>query len=525
MQFSLYGVDFESLDDQLDNFIELLNSDDTTALYVTYDKNEIDDYDSIVLVNPKTKTLFPMFLLTFNESVNEYYTDLIDIFPDHAVIESNCTDFAVCDSYTIDAMKNVVKGSFVSHTTYENILVISVASDEEFEPFGSKKVLTKIPKSTPRNKTNNAATVSTPRSQTTQPISTATQKPVSTIQNPVETTVDIKKQQPVSVKLTEEPKVAAPIFVIDDEEEEELIIDKPVVQPEPKHIYREPVQKPVYKEPVQKPKTVEITPQLTKKVPSQKNLYSYCKYNEDVLVVNLMANKELVFINRITGYINRIKLQTILENDIIGYDNEMDIVKQFGKIPMIPHETKAVKLVDIRQIIKYLEPRKESPVTKQVIAYDAGMLYVAIPSKEALDEGQSIKGFTINCHKKSIELYEVLKIKTQSYSKTLYCLITMDGVGVAAVGAKGDLKLFTSEQILAYMPELNNVSDIIRLFPIDKIIDGSSISLSNPTNVSGFVSVPAKNILLLANQYIAKNMIYSYDTKSKTILYAIKPSD
>jgi hypothetical protein len=75
------------------------------------------------------------------------------------------------------------------------------------------------------------------------------------------------------------------------------------------------------------------------------------------------------------------------------------------------------------------------------------------------------------------------------------------------------------------MPELNNVSDIIRLFPIDKIIDGSSISLSNPTNVSGFASVPAKNILLLANQYIAKNMIYSYDMKSKTILYAIKPSD
>ena len=83
-----------------------------------------------------------------------YDTDLIDIFPDHAVIESNCTDFAVCDSYTIDAMKNVVKGSFVSYTTYENILVISGSSDEEFEPFGSKKVLTKLPKQTPQNNSN-----------------------------------------------------------------------------------------------------------------------------------------------------------------------------------------------------------------------------------------------------------------------------------------------------------------------------------------------------------------------------------
>ena len=516
MRFSLYGVDFESLDDGLDNFIELLNDDDTTALYVTYDKSNIDDYDSIVLVNPRTKILFPMFLLTFNESVEEYYDDLIDIFPDHAVIESNCTDFAVCDSYTIDSMKNVVKGSFVSHTTYENILVISVFSDEEFEPFGSKKVLTKLPKPTPQNKTTNKPITST---KTTQPI--ASQKPVAPIFKPVET----PKPQPTITPQKEEPKVAAPIFVIDDEEEEELIINKPVVQPEPKPIYREPVQKPVYKEPVQKPKIVDITPQPTKKAPSQKNLYSFCKYNENVLVINLIANKELAFLDRNTGYINRIKLQTILDNDIIGYDNETDIIRQFGKIPMIPHETKAVKFVDIRQIIKYLEPRKESPVTKQVIAYDAGMLYVAIPSKEALDEGQSIKGFTINCHKKSIELYEVLKIKTQSYSKTLYCLITMDGVGVAAVGAKGDLKLFTAEQILAYMPELNNVSDIIRLFPIDKIIDGSSVSLSNPTNVSGFASVPAKNILLLANQYIAKNMIYSYDAKSKTILYAIKPSD
>lgn len=518
MQFSLYGVEYESVDNGLDGFIELLNDDDTTALYVAYDKQQSDDYDSIVLVNPKTRTLFPMFLLTFNESVEEYYGDLRDSFPDHAVIESNCTDFAVCDSYTIDALRNVVKGSFVSYTTQDKILVISLSSDFEFEPFGSKKIVAKLPKANPTSKLIQVSgpKINNTNNQEATTSSHTVHTPTLRVNKPIQETrvqdkpVEIQKPTPVP---KDEPKVAAPIFVIDDDEE-------PIVKtPEPK-----PIPKPVYREPVQRSKPIE-TPIATKKVPSQKNLYSYCKYNENTLVIHLLQNNELAFIDRKTGYINRIKLQSLLENDMIGYDNETDIIRQFGKIPMIPHMTKSVLLVDIRQVIKFLEPRKESPVTKQIIAYDNGILYVAIPSADALNESQSIKNFTINCHKKSIELYEVLKAKTQSYSKTLYCLITMDGVAVAAVGAKGDFKVLSAEQVFACMPELNNVADIIRLFPIDKIIDGSAIALASPANVNGFSSIPTKSILLSANQYVAKNIIYSYDSKSKMVLFAPKPSD
>jgi hypothetical protein len=288
--------------------------------------------------------------------------------------------------------------------------------------------------------------------------------------------------------------------------------DVPVVTDIPKPITVKPI--------IKKPRL----PELINKETSRKNLFSFCNYSEDKIVIYLSTNRSLMFIDKKTGNMERYSIQELLNHELINFDSEAELVLQFGKTSKIPYDTHTVVLSDIRQIIKLVEEKKERSVTKQLLAYDNGTLYIALPAAADIKAHTSIKDFTINCHKASIGLYEKLKTKTQTFAKTLYCVETKFGIAILSVGSKSECNQLSIDQIYNAMPELTSVGDIIRCFPVDKIINGASIGISSPSEIRGFAVIPHANIDNFKNQYKIKNVTYAYEPQSKTIISAELPT-
>ena len=121
--------------------VSLLHDDDTVALYIAQNRKQINDYDTILLVNTKRRTLFPIFLSIFNEMVEPYYTPLICSFPEFYIIESDAVDFAACDYRGISKLSQHVTNKYIAYAVVDKTLLIAPDLNETFAMFGNKRAI------------------------------------------------------------------------------------------------------------------------------------------------------------------------------------------------------------------------------------------------------------------------------------------------------------------------------------------------------------------------------------------------
>lgn len=460
--------------------VSLLHDDDTVALYIAQNRKQINDYDTILLVNTKRKTLFPIFLSIFNEMVEPYYTPLICSFPEFYIIESDAVDFAACDYRGISKLSQHVTNKYIAYAVVDKTLLIAPDLNETFEMFGNKRAI-----SLPQPKIEK--------------------------QMIYETTVERKQTVTQSAKTQTPPVVQRPVVNTPT---------KPVEATPSRNIPIQPVspQRPII--PVQKP--VQPQPTQTKRTgPSRENLLKYCEINDNCTVLNLSGNREIAVIDKRVGTIKRFNLDDLLSNEMIGYDNELALVMALGKSINIMYNTNKICFIDIRNAIRMFESRKESPVSKQMVSFNNDTIYFVLASEDALDKQTTIKNFAIECHKNAVVNYEKIKSVIKAYAKDLYCIVTKTNIGILVVSENGKKANYVPvDEIYNAMPELKNIGDILRLFPVEKIIDATHFDVENISYVKSVVDVLPASMNLASDKYSIKGINIGYDKNAQVIVKA-----
>ena len=462
--------------------VSLLHDDDTVALYIAQDRKKINDYDTILLVNTKRKTLFPIFLSIFNEMVEPYYTPLICSFPEFYIIESDAIDFAACDYRGISKLSQHVANKYIAYAVVDKTLLIAPDLHETFEMFGNKRSV-----SLPQPKIEKQMIYETKieRQQPTITPQKVSQQPIPHVQKPVQ-------NQP--------NKTVTPIVT-------------PSIQTHasPTQPLQRPVQKPVQQQSVPTKRTG----------PSKENLLKCCEINENCTVLNLSSNREIAVIDKRVGTIKRFALDDLLANEMIGYYNELSLIMALGKSINIMYDTNKICFIDIRNAIRMFESRKESPVSKQMISFNSDTVYFVLASEDALNKQTTIKNFAIECHKNAVVNYEKLKSVTKAYAKDLYCIVTKTNIGILVVSDNGKKANYVPvDEIYNAMPELKNIGDILRLFPVEKIIDATHFDVENISQVKSIVDVLPASMNLASDKYSIKGINIAYDKNAQVIVKA-----
>ena len=245
----------------------------------------------------------------------------------------------------------------------------------------------------------------------------------------------------------------------------------------------------------------------------------YCNINDDCIVITLVVNETIVVVNKKYGTVKYFTFESIISNELLGFATKEDILKCLNKTLNIAYDTKKVVITDIRHVIRLFEQRKENPATKQMIAYTNQMLYVALAPDNT---NASIKQFTIDCHKQAAVNYETLKTDLKVFSRDIYFVLSNNNVSAMCVfdgGKKAyDIKL---DELYALYPDAKNIGDLMRMVPIEQIINGSFFDIDNTTDVLSVVPVPA-NVLgtTTTPYYTIKGMNYGYDPRSRVIMKA-----
>ena len=461
--------------------VSLLHDDDTVALYIAQDRKKINNYDTILLVNTKRKTLFPIFLSIFNEMVEPYYTPLICSFPEFYIIESDAIDFAACDYRGISKLSQHVANNYIAYAVVDKTLLIAPDLHETFEMFGNKRSV-----SLPQPKIEKQMIYETKieRQQPTITPQKVSQQPIPHVQKPVQ-------NQP--------NKTVTPIVT-------------PSIQTHASQT--QPLQRPVQK-PQQQPVPMKRTG------PSKENLLKCCEINENCTVLNLSSNREIAVIDKRVGTIKRFALDDLLANEMIGYDNELSLIMALGKSINIMYDTNKICFIDIRNAIRMFESRKESPVSKQMISFNSDTVYFVLASEDALNKHTTIKNFAIECHKNAVVNYEKLKSVTKAYAKDLYCIVTKTNIGILVVSDNGKKANYVPvDEIYNAMPELKNIGDILRLFPVEKIIDATHFDVENISQVKSIVDVLPASMNLASDKYSIKGINIAYDKNAQVIVKA-----
>lgn len=462
--------------------VSLLHDDDTVALYIAQNRKQINDYDTILLVNTKRKTLFPIFLSIFNEMVEPYYTPLICSFPEFYIIESDAVDFAACDYRGLSKLSQHVTNKYIAYAVVDKTLLIAPDLNETFEMFGNKRAIS-LPQ--PKIEKQMIYETTIERKQTvTQSAKTQTQSP----------------------PVVQRPIVNTPT--------------KPVEATPSRHIPIQPVppQRPTI--PAQKPVQPQPTP-IKRNGPSRENLLKYCEINDNCTVLNLSGNREIAVIDKRIGTIKRFNLDDLLSNEMIGYDNELALVMALGKSINIMYNTSKICFIDIRNAIRMFESRKESPVSKQMVSFNNDTIYFVLASEDALDKQTTIKNFAIECHKNAVVNYEKIKSVTKAYAKDLYCIVTKTNIGILVVSENGKKANYVPvDEIYNAMPELKNIGDILRLFPVEKIIDATHFDVENISYIKSVVDVLPASMNLASDKYSIKGINIGYDKNAQVIVKA-----
>ena len=460
--------------------VSLLHDDDTVALYIAQNRKQINDYDTILLVNTKRRTLFPIFLSIFNEMVEPYYTPLICSFPEFYIIESDAVDFAACDYRGLSKLSQHIANKYIAYAVVDKTLLIAPDLNETFEMFGNKRAIS-LPQ--PKIEKQMIYETTVERKQTvTQSAKTQTppvvQRPVvNTPTKPVETTPS--RNVPIQPVAPQRPTITA--------------------------------QKPVQPQPTQ----------IKRNGPSRENLLKYCEINDNCTVLNLSGNREIAVIDKRVGTIKRFNLDDLLSNEMIGYDNELTLVMALGKSINIMYNTNKICFIDIRNAIRMFESRKESPVSKQMVSFNNDTIYFVLASEDALDKQTTIKNFAIECHKNAVVNYEKIKSVTKAYAKDLYCIVTKTNIGILVVSDNGKKANYVpADEIYNAMPELKNIGDMLRLFPVEKIIDATHFDVENISQVKSVVDVLPASMNLASDKYSIKGINIGYDKNAQVIVKA-----
>ena len=466
MTITLYGRTYTIKNNAMKTeMVSLLNDDNTVVLYVAQNKNKIDDYDTILLINTVKRTIFPIFLSVFNELVEPYYMPIIYSFPAFYVIESNATEFVACDYTSIAKLRNHTNNKYISYAVSDNVLMVSPDLTEIFEMFGNKKSIR-------------------------EPIQTSRQMFY-------ETTIN-KKQANKSMPITE-PVLHHQTTRV----EHKSAMTEPTIKPKPS------ITSPV----------ANIKPATNQSGTSRDNLFKYCDYSDDCFAILLSHNHALAIINKKYGTVKTVGFDELLENELIGYNDEPSIIREFGKIPSIMYNTNKVCLTDIRNVIRLFEQRKESPVTKQMVSYSNDTLYCALASDDALSHQTTIKNFAIESHKNAVLNYEKIKTVAKAYAKDVYCILTKTNIGIMVVSDGGKKANYLPiDDIYAAMPDVKSIGDIIRLFPIERIIDGAFFNIDSIEQVRSVMDVLPASMNLNAHKYTVKGIHFGYDKNAQIIV-------
>ena len=394
--------------------VDMLNDDDTMAFYITKNKSKIDKSDVILLVNIEQKRALPVLLSEFDELVCDYERPIILSFVSFNIVETDATEFYVCDTETLSHYPNATHNRYISHTTLDGKLYISPTVSFKFDMFGVDMADMFIP--------------------------------------------DISIKNPQSF---------------------------------------------------------------------QESLFKYCNIDDNCLIVMLMHDQRVVIINKRSGNIRVYTFKDIMRNVFMGTISEANLLKAFGNVIAVNEETSSVTLTDIRYSIRLLEETKDESVTQYIMAREGDKLYIALASDECISNQCSIKDFAIESHRHAAANYEKMQIALQAFAKNLYVITTMSDVGVLSVSDEGKKSNAVDiNSIYETMPNINNIGDLLRCFPVENIINGTYFNIDTKDSVRSVMTVLPKTFKVSKDPfYTVKNINFGYNSLAKVVTRANVPQN
>jgi hypothetical protein len=254
---------------------------------------------------------------------------------------------------------------------------------------------------------------------------------------------------------------------------------------------------------------------------SKKNLEKFLKLKPNTIAIVLLNSDEIVVLDKHTGQHISYSFEKIISNDTIGYKTSQEIFDSIGPSLKIIEPVESINLLDVRSMIRYLEKRKEDSLTNKLIAVDNNKAYIALCNQEKCGK-ISIKNYIIECHKNSNVLYDKLKTDLQMYSSDLYLLLCASGSVIFAYdqSSKTSKKIDINDVYKLY-PNLEDIGDISRLFPMENVINGTALNIQDHTTITGMAAVQSNALKLLGDTITIKNKSFAYESYEKVVLVAI----
>jgi hypothetical protein len=339
-----------------------------------------------------------------------------------------------------------------------------------------------------------------------------------------------QKREPAQEPLWEKPQVAAkpvdvqkpvytPVKPQAPQQSSSTVVKSTLQQPQ------QSVRRPVFDLGDDKPATSIIDmaeihkPKLPKdtSVPPKEKLFKYCSYDENCLVVNLVCNDAIGIVNKRNGQTSIISLDGIIK--AIPEYTKQTAIMEFGRCITFAYEVNDIKLLDIRTLIRLFEDKKNDPVNKQLVTYSNKILSFALASESAVNERISIKDFAIQSHKEATLKYNQLKEHFRAFAKHIYFIATSTTCGIIMSSGTGkENQIISFDEIYEAFPECKNVGDIMRMFPVEYVLDASNLGLSTFEQILGVTIVSPKTLAVCGTVYQIKDAQYGYDSRNKCIM-------
>lgn len=449
---------------------KLLNHDDTCLFYIASNKAKQSDYDTILFVNVERRVIYPVFLNVFNNIVEPYFGSLLDTFPYGAIIEAEPTEYIICDCDCLESIgKNIIKTHRYGYTLDGEILKLCPDLNARFESFSTIKEFS------PPSAAANTRLAETQTNAKKIDISRKSEK-VAPAQK---ATVSQSASPEISVRASAAPKLP----------------EAKILKAEARIPY-----------------------------PDGRNLKSYCGISSDSLTIILSTNKAIVVIDKKSGRIQTTEFNDIYKNDLLGIASEVDIMKTIGRCPTVTNEVKAVRIADLRHVMRHYEKRKDDGISKQMLSVQGGILYVAIIPNKIVKSGCSIKNCAIELHKNADGEYDKMRNTIKAYNSETYLINARDGSFFITAESNKSCKVLPIDVIYNQIADASSLGDIMASFPDRKIVDGDALGVKSSNDVVSITHVSERVIELCPKKVTVRDTSYAYDPASKTIMYTISSS-
>lgn len=472
------------------------------GIYIQTYKDEIDPYDRILVISKYGEILYINEINDIMEFLEPFPGNLIDAFFERDRIISDANEIEIMDETEFQKM---AENDDAWYLQKDDVLIISfhmrpIAKVEEEPEIVEEKEIEIL-------------------------ISTA-----DSPQSHFEAKTDIGDNTPIEII---EHDIRRPVIEVDDDEDVKADINSTST-----------VKEPIIKDVLTMPSKLATKPEdFTKSdapikpekkngegsrpsgarisidpITRQKNLRKYCGIDYNSIIIILMAQKEVVIINRHTGEIKKVQMQHIMANELIGIEHEFEIVKILGDGQLIHKPVKDVRIADYRHVIKSYEDRKETVPNGWTYTIDNDILYVSMTTFRAAENNLSIREATICMYRETIEKHDALKSHVGAYSADLYALITPAGVSILLNNGVNGASVISIEDLYEFNQDSVSIWDILSMFPDTKIINGTQIGISNVKDVDGFAKLPKEIIMNCSNPFSVKDVWYAFDPIGKKVL-------